>query len=1081
MKQKNLFFMPKGKWTRMLLSLVLLMVLMTGMTFAQQKALSGKVTDESGATVPGVSVIVKGTTTGTVTDIDGKYSLNVSSTAEILSFSFVGMISQDIPIGQNSVINVVLKTETIGVEEVVVVGYGTRLKEEITGAVSTMSKEKMEISTAPSIVSRLQGQVSGVNITTANRPGGDATIRIRGTGTINDPNPLYVIDGVPVGPGNNLNPNDIESISILKDASSAAIYGSRGANGVVLITSKHGREGQKPSVNFAFKTGITNATNQYDMLNTQQYGEALWLQARNAGKTPGITDTSDPKYYSHPQYGSGSSPKIPDYILPAGAMEGAASVDPALYKYPDYVIFKANRAGTNWYDEIYRTGVIREYDLSVAGGGKNSTYALAANYLDEQGILKFTDFKRYTFRANADTRFNSWFKAGESLQVSYIDEKGNFDDNGEGTVVSFAYRSQPIIPVYDIKGNFAGSKAPGMGNTTNPVAILSRAQNNNGKYVRILGNIYGEADIMKGLTFKSLLGFNWGQWNYKGYNLATFESSEPNKIDGLNVDSNYSLQWNWTNTLNYNTTFAEVHKLNVVIGSEAIENKYQWLSASRSQYFSTTPLYMQLSSGEMNKDNSGSGSEWSLFSLFGRVNYDLMGKYYLEGTVRRDGSSRFSANKRYGTFPAASFAWALSQENFMAGTKGWLDLLKLRIGWGMAGNDRIGNYNMYSTFATNNYTAAYALSGSNTSASAGFEPSTKGNPDVTWETTKTLNVGVDATISKNLTLSVDAWQRNTSDMLYRLSVPDVMGLATSPYVNIGEMKNKGFDVELGYKNVALDGKLRYNLTATLSHYKNEITKLSDNAQEEIIPDQLRQMNYTRASVGTAFPEFYGYIVDGIFQTAAEAAAYAPFGSYNKVGHYKYRDISGPDGVPDGVIDPNYDMTYIGSPHPKFTGGLNIDLGYGNFDLNMFLYGSYGNKLINYVRRWIDYGMFNGGLSQDALYKSWGSPYLAGNAAAATLPALDQSDGSQQPSTAFVEDGSFLRLKTLRLGYTVPKRILDKAQIQNLRFYVQVTNLFTLTNYSGLDPELNSSGDQMGVDQGAWPTPRQIMFGVTIGL
>ena len=1060
MKQKNLIFLPKGNWTRMLLSLVLLMALMTGMAFAQQKTVTGKVVDESGSSIPGVSVLVKGTTVGTVTDIDGKYNLSVPTKGDILSFGFVGMISQDVSIGQKNVIDVILKTEVVGVDEVVVVGYGTRKKEEITGSISTISDKQLKTSTAPSVVSRMQGQVSGITVTSSNVPGGDATIRIHGIGTVNDPNPLYVIDGVPVGPGNNINPNDIESMSILKDASSAAIYGSRGANGVILITTKHGRENQEPSITFSARTGFSQASNQYDLLNTSQYGEAVWLQAKNKGNAPNSA-----------QYGKGTSPVIPDYVLPAATKEGDPSVDPKLYNYPDYQIYKANKQGTNWYDEIYRTGIVQEYDLSVSGGGKKSTYSLSGNYLDEQGFLIHTGFKRYNFRVNADTKFGSWLKVGQSVQVIYINQKGDFGNSGEGNAISMAYRMQPIVPVYDIQGNFAGTRAPGTGNAANPVAQLYSAKDNDGKWFRALGNIYGEATIMKGLTFKSLFGYNVGQWNAKNYNLPTYWAAEPNKTAGLGVDSNYSILWNWSNTVNYNVAIGENHKINVVLGTEAVKSDYQWMNAGRSQYFALTPDYMQLGSGELNKVNDGGASGWALFSQFGRANYDLMGKYFIEATARRDGSSRFGAANRYGIFPAASGAWEVSKEGFMAGTKGWLDMLKVRAGWGKSGNDQIGEYNMYSTFGTNGYTAAYNLNGTTGSAIAGFEPSTKGNSDVAWETTQTVNVGLNANmLDRKLTLAVDVWQRNTSDMLYRLSVPQVMGIAQPPYVNIGKMKNTGVDVELGYHNTLAAGKFTYAINATWSHYKNEVVSLSNNLKE-VVGYSERQVEYTRATTGQAYPMFYGLIAEGIIQTDAEAAAAPQFDTYTTKGHFKYRDLNG-----DKKITLDKDRTFIGDPHPKFTGGLNIDLGYANFDLNMFFYGSYGNDMINYVSRWIDYGQFVGGLSRDALYNTWTPTNTS-----ARLPMLDGASRSQEASTAFIEDGSYLRMKTLRLGYTLPQSVLDKVKMKSLRVYVQATNLLTFTKYKGLDPELDSSGMSMGVDRGSWPTPRQITIGLTLGL
>ena len=1029
-------------------------------SFAQQKTLSGTVVGDDGAPIPGVTVVVKGTTIGTITDMDGKFSFSAPADSKTLSVSFVGLKSQELAIENQTSFKVTLSAEYIGVDEVVVVGYGTRKKEELTGSISTVSDKQMKVSSAPSVVSRMQGQVSGVTVTSANTPGADATIRIHGIGTVNDPNPLYVIDGVPVGPGNNLNPNDVESISVLKDASSAAIYGSRGANGVILITTKHGRENQEPSITFSARTGLSQATNQYDMLNTTQYGQAVWLQAKNLGNAPNSA-----------QYGKGASPVIPDYILPAATMQGDPSADLSKYNYPDYQIFKANKQGTNWYDEIYRTGIVQEYDLSVSGGGKKSTYSLSGNYYDEQGFLIYTGFKRYNFRVNADTKFSDWLKVGQSIQAVMIDQMGDFGNNGEGNAISMAYRMQPIVPVYDIQGNFAGTKAPGTGNALNPVSQLSRAQNNEGKTFRVLGNIYGEANITKGLTFKSLFGYNMTQYNGKTYTLPDYESAEPNKVGGLTVAANFDVLWNWANTLNYSLILKDIHKINVVLGTEAVEDNYQWSSAGRSQYFMLTPDYMQLSSGEINQVNSGNGSAWSLFSQFGRANYDLMGKYFLEGTFRRDGSSRFGSAKRYGIFPAASGAWEVSKESFMASTKNWLDMLKVRAGWGTSGNDQIGNYNSYTTYATNGYTAAYNLNGTTGSVIQGAEPSANGNLDVSWEKTQTVNFGINASMfDKKLTASVDLWQRNTSDMLYQLSIPQVMGIATPPYVNIGKMKNTGFDIDLGYHNTLMAGKLTYALNLTVSHYKNLVESLSNNLKE-VVGWSTRQVEYTRATTGEAYPMFYGLIVDGIIQTAAEAAAAPQFDTYTTVGHFKYRDLNG-----DGKITLDKDRTYIGDPHPKITSGLNIDLGYSNFDLNMFFYCSYGNDMINYVSRWIDYGQFVGGLSHDALYDSW-TPTNTG----ARLPMLDGAAHSQEASTAYIEDGSFLRLKTMRLGYTLPQNILEKVKMKNLRIYVQATNLFTLTKYRGLDPELDSSGMQMGIDQGSWPTARQITLGLTLGL
>ena len=1038
----------------------------------QDHEVTGVVTGPDGETLPGVNVLVDGTTVGVVSDTDGRYRLTVPDPNSVLIFSFVGFERRVVPVEGRSVIDVVLEVEVAALEEIVVVGYGTRMREELTGSISTLSAERMErMTTSPTAIGRLQGQVSGVTVTTSNVPGGAARIRVRGLGTITDNEPLYIIDGVPANPGQDLNPNDIESISVLKDASSAAIYGTRGANGVIIITTKRGTERQKPTVSFNARVGVSQAINQYDLLNTQEMGELQWLVARNRGLNPGVD-------WTDPIYGGGTEPRVPDYISPAGAMEGDPGTDPDLYNYPGYMIIRANREGTDWYDEIYRNGLVQEYDLSLRGGGENATYAFSGSYLNEEGYLLYTGFERFTFRGNVDGQVTNWLRTGQSIQVSHRESRGALGDQGEATVISHAYRSQPIIPVYDIMGNYAGGRPLGT-NSSNPVAVLDRSQHNGGDYTRIIGNAYAEANIIEGLEFRSTLGYNYGVWNGLSRGLPNPEHAEPTSTRTLGVSNNNTFQWNWSNVVNFATTIGDDHRINVIAGTEAVDSRYRWNNAGRAGFFSDAYEYMQLSAGEFNQTNSGSYTEWSLFSIFGRANYDFRGKYLFEATIRRDGSSRFGPENRYANFPAASFAWAISQEDFMEGTRNWLDFLKLRLGWGISGNDRIGNYVPYSTYATHLTLSSYPIDGSNTSVVTGFRQSVMGNPSVTWETTETMNLGLDITVLDNtLNFTADVWQRYTSDMLYQLRVPHLLGVATPPFVNIGEMKNVGFDLELGYNNTAMGGQFRYGATATISRYVNEIMKLSDDVEEEIIMGSLRGMPYNRATVGTSFPQFYGYIADGFFMSQEEADAHPPAfgeeGTYNRPGRIRYRDVNG-----DGVITTD-DRTYIGSPHPDFTGGLNVDLGYRNFDINMFFYGSYGNDMINYVRRWIDMGMYNGGRSMDALYRSWGSPYLDSNEDA-VLPILDNEVGSEQPSTFYIEDGSFLRLKNLRVNYSVPQSILGRIQAQNLRIYAQISNVFTITNYSGLDPEMDSGVTTMGLDQGAWPTPRQIMFGVTIGL
>lgn len=1069
----------KGIWR--ITTLVIISCLLSFTSFAQQKTLSGTVIGEDGVPIPGVTVVIKGTTTGTITDMDGRFAFAAPADAKVLSVSYIGMKNQEIELGNQTTFKITMTADVIGVEEVVVTGYATQSKASLTGAISQVSSADLNNNSTASAVQRMQGRVSGVSITGSHTPGGDATVRIRGMGTVNNNNPLYVVDGVPTKNNmSQLNPNDIESVTVLKDASSAAIYGARGANGVIIITTKRGTTGE-PKISFDARFGLSQATNQYDLLNTKEYGEAMWMVAKNSGLTPG-----------NALYGMGANPVIPDYALAgiATAQEGDPAADPSKYRYTDgnyYLIVKSNKQGTNWYDEIFRTAPVQEYNLSVTGGTTKGAYAFSAGYYTEEGIVIHSNWDRYSIRSNASAKLKNWLEVGESVGVTFSRQKGNFADNDEATLVSQAYRMQPIIPVYDIMGNFAGTKVPLTGNGQNPVAIAWRDRNDLNDNLRAIGNVYGQINVMPGLVAKSLFGFDYRNNQVKDISLKNPEFSEAVPNDILNVTNNYTLQWNWANTLNYSTTLNDLHKFNVLVGTEAVSSENRWFNGSRAGFFTQDVNYMYLDAGETAAiNNGGLGADWKTVSYFGRLNYDYVGKYLVEATIRRDGSSRFGSNNRWGNFPAFSLGWRVSEESFMSGSKSWLDDLKVRLGWGMAGNDEIGNYNGFTTFRTAAQFSKYSLTGSTSSSSTGFDSSAFGNKDAKWEATTTTNLGVDLTLLKGkLTFNIDAWKRVTSDMLFRVAIPQVVGDATNPFVNIGEMKNLGLDFTGVYRG-QIGSDWKYSVTANISTYKNEIVRLSNNPKEFISGDQLRQKTYTRSYVGWDYPSYYGYIVDGIFQTQAEADAWpkaiGSSGTYNKPGHFKYRDVSGPDGKPDGIIDSN-DRTKIGSPHPDFYGGLTLDVQYKAFDMSAFFVGSYGNEMINYVRRWIDYNIFpGGGMSKDRLYKSWGSPYLKDNTKATLAIAENADEISQEPSSHFVEDASYLRLKTFQLGYNLPEPTLKKFGLTKLRVYFQATNLFTITKYSGLDPEIQTGTDALlGVDRGAWPTARQLMIGVNLGI
>lgn len=1037
----------------------------------QQKRVTGRVTDAGGAALPGVNILEKGTINGAISDADGRYALTVASSSAVLNFSFIGYVTQEVPVGDRTAIDIVMAEAVSALDEIVVVGYSTQARKSLTGSVAQVDAATLSESAATNPITRLQGKIAGVTILNQHTPGEGSTIRIRGTTTINDASPLYVVDGVP---GGSYSPNDIETITILKDAAAQSIYGARAANGVVLITTKGGRKNQKITMNINVRQGITTPGTFYDLLNTQEWAEMLWLEAKNAN----ITN------YSHIQFGNGATPVIPYYLFPTKAPQGDPLADMSLYDNKlavedgdDTYLITRTSPGTDWFGESTRNASIKEYTLDIAGGSQNTTYAFLLGYTNEEGIFKWTGFERYSFRANIGSSPAKWIDLGSNIGVVYTNDHGHQGDNSESSMVSWCYRLPTTVPVFDESGTtYAGSRPSGMGNASNPVFQLDKNQYDFTKQMNVSGNAFIKLNLLKGLSVKTLIGINHYGYQSRDLDFVQVAAAERGTYDSYSKSAGFGLNWTWTNTIEYGFILGQ-HNFKAIAGAEAYDNQSTSLSASRAQYPFKDVDYISLNTGLRSIANSDGNSAYSLFSLFGRINYTFADKYLLEAVVRRDGSSRFGKEK-YGIFPAFSAGWRISEEAFMASTKSWLNELKLRAGYGAVGNDRMGNYNSYTNFAYSEGSASYGMNGTNGAFSnTGFYQSTFGNTDVKWETTTTTNVGIDATLLKNLTLTFDVWQRNTKDMLYPKQLPLVLGTASRPSINIGEMKNTGFDLELGYTNSALNGELTYSADFVFSHYKNELVKLTDVATDFYQGSGFREKYYTRTQTGRAFPEFFGYIAEGIFQSDEEAAnwpkAFGASGTYNKAGHYKYRDVDG-----NGYIDAA-DRTYIGSPHADFTAGLSLHLGYKGFSLSTTLYATVGNEMVNYVSRFIDYTQFESGKSHRRLYESWGSPHLASNADA-TMPIIYQNDTPhQEPSTAFLEDGSFLRMKTLRLGYDLNNILKNK--FNGLQIYFQGSNLFTLTKYSGLDPEISGAGINMGIDSGAWPTRKQFILGITFNL
>jgi TonB-linked SusC/RagA family outer membrane protein len=1062
--------------------IVLLLLLCQGYGFAQTNRVTGKIIGPDNAPLIGVSIQISGTTQGTTSDINGGFAIDVPGNSSLV-FSYIGYANQTIQVNGRTTINVTMASDAKALSEVVVTGYSTQSRRDITGAVTTVDAAELTKVAAPNVAQQLQGRAPGVTVTTNNTPGGEATVRIRGFGTINNNDPLYVIDGVPTKGGlNNINPNNIESMQVLKDASSASIYGSRAANGVIIITTKKGKAGL-PEFSFNARTGVQTGKIDLDMIiNPQQHGDLLWQQLRNAG----ILTNGNP---SHQQYGNGVNPVVPDYILAGssyGLFEGDPRVNPSLINYNRngfYQIVRANKEGTDWLNEILRPAAIQEYNLGATGGSENGRYALSLNYFKQDGVLLHTSFDRYSLRSNTEFSFKDRFRVGENLEVSFTQNQGYYNNNGtasgsnnqDGNPVGNAYRIPSIIPVYDITGRFAATRAAGLGPATNPVAQLHRNRNDKTSNFRAFGNAYAEADILKDLTAKSSIGVDYINANRVDFNLLDLEEAEIESANSLSNANAYDITWTWSNTLNYKKTLNDIHSLNVLVGSEAIQGLGRDFSANRTTFFSEDPQYMYLSAGASGINNAGSGYEWGLFSLFGKVNYALKDRYLLEATVRRDGSSRFGANNRYGTFPAFSAGWRLSAEEFMSGLT-FLSDLKLRGGWGQTGNQEIGNYNGFDTYRSTLNQSSYGITGANTSVVAGFDTQAFGNPDAKWETTTQSNVGLDATVlDGKLGLTFDWYNRITSDMLYQVSLPATQGTASVPFVNVGEMRNRGIDLGLDFNNEALGGDLKYGINVNFSTYRNEVLKLNNSATAVLLGPNIRSYTWTRSVVGQPLYSFFGHVIDGIYQNETEVANSPTYPGYAAVGKFKYRDVDG-----NGRIDDN-DRTFIGNPHPDFTYGVNLNLGYKNFDLSAFFQGVQGNEVLNMVKRWIDFNNQAGNRSLRMLNDSW-TPQNPG----AVLPILNSTDSrSQQPSSYFVEDGSYLRMKNLTLGYTLPATVLSKIKLQNLRVYVQAQNLFTITNYSGIDPEITSVGSTpgstvLGVDQGAYPQSKMYQIGVNFG-
>lgn len=1072
---------------------LLLTAIFCGTAKAQDKTITGGVTSSAdGNPIPGVSVTLKGSTTGTVTDSDGKYSINVKAESVTLVFSSIGFIKQEIIVSNaQSVVNLVLVDDVKALTEVVVTGYASQRKQDITGAVTVISPKELTALPAASVTQMLQGRAAGVTVGNDNSPGGGTMVRIRGFGSINNNSPLYVIDGVPTqGTLNQLNPNDIESMQVLKDASAASIYGARAANGVVIITTKKGKPGA-PSITFDFYTGTQRPGKMLDLLNTRELGEYLYQSDLGAGKNPSVTSPS--VQYRFDENGNQT---VADYIypnvfgeLPANYTYTNDIADPNLGK-TAFNITKANKEGTDWQDAIFDPAPISNYQIGASGGSNNAKYAISANYFKQNGILKYTNYKRYSIRANTEFKKGK-VTVGENLTFSY-DERQGITNNDESNPIMFAIRVHPIIPVFDITGGpqalggnntspfngFAGSRGSNLGNAPNPLARLYREKDNITKGTHVFGNAYAQIDILPGLTGRTSFGLEYNQSNRSEYFHRDIEAAEARNANSLNVINNLDRSFTWFNTLNYAKIFGS-HNVNVLIGTEAVKTYAAGFQASRSGFAFDDLDYRYLDAGAAaGLANAGAGATRSaLFSQFGKINYGYKDLLLADFTLRRDGSSRFSEAYRYGIFPAFSVGMRMTELDFMKPTRKVLDDLKLRFGWGKTGNQLIPNvYNAYTLYAADPQNNGYDINGTGSSIVGGFDLVQFGNANGKWETNTSTNIGIDAVLFKSkLEVVLDLYSRKTTDMLTQIAIPRTSGTGTIPYTNIGEVTNKGFDIGLNFRDRKND--FYYALGVNFGHYKNNVVKLNNDPNSTIFgfATRLPAMSATRA--GSPIASYYGYFVDGVIKDQTEADAAPKFGSYTREGVFKFRDVNG-----DGIITAA-DRTIIGSPHPDFNYGVNLNVGYKAFDLTVFGQGVYGNEIFNYTRYWTDFNVFQGNRSKDMLYNSWKK-----SGDDAKLPRLNSGDAtSQQVSSYFLEDGSYFRIKNIQLTYTIPSALLKKVKIASAQVYLQGQNLLTFTKYTGLDPDINlrrSGNDNedkhLGVDEGAYPVAKSYLVGVRFG-
>ena len=895
---------------------------------------------------------------------------------------------------------------------------------------------------------------------------------MHGIGNFGDVTPLYIIDGVQ-GNINNLNPNDIESLQVLKDAGAYSIYGVRGANGVIIITTKKGKSG-KTKISYDFYIGTTRPLKKGpDLLNPQEQADLIWLALRNSGQVDPITGNP-----SHPLYGNGVNPILPDYFIVGqnqGLFEGDPSVNPDKYNIDPvargiYQIVKTNKTGTDWFHELFKPAISQNHTITASGGNDKNKYLFSLGFLNQQGTLLTTYLNRLTARINTEFSVNNNFRLGENLQLTHSDNP-RIADNIYDNEIFRTFRNQPLLPVYDIKGGWAtyqGGEIP----YWNPVSAQVVAKDNKTSNWEIFGNTFCELDFLKNFTARTSFGGTFNYYYFYNYSLNSYNPQGgglPN--NSFSETSGYRRSWTWTNTLNFSKTFKN-HSVKALVGTEAINNYNRELGGRRVGYLFNDPDYRFLSNGSPSgQSNYSVAGTSALFSFISDINYGFKEKYLLKVTLRRDGSSVFGPENRYGWFPSVSAAWRMTEENFMKGFK-WLNDLKLRASWGKTGF--YGNtdpFNQYTLYGGSIGDAFYDIYGTSNSAVRGFRVLSTGEPKTGWQEDIVINAGFESILwNGKLSITSDLYKKKSSGLLFPVSLPDILGGATAPNVNVGTVQNTGVDILLGSKG-RFSKNWNWDLAITFTTYNNKILKLTDLPYFHVPYEYL-----VRNEVGHQISSFYGYKIIGLFQDQSDVDK-SPVQDAAAPGRFKYLDANG-----DGKISDS-DRVYFGNANPKFTSGINIGINFKGFDLSAFFYGSFGNDVINLPKYYTD--IFpeivgqGSAKSKTALYDSWTPQHQN-----ATAPIVENdfnfSNWGSYPNSYVLEKGSYFRNKSLVLGYTLPKSLLNKIRIEKLRIYVQAVNLFTLTKYTGLDPEITGVSQGYGIDFGKYPNnQKQYMVGLTM--